>query len=174
MGSCFSNANKVSGASSSSAAAAAAAAALAVGRKKNDHRQQQNQQQRNPGEAERRPRENPQQEPQQNRAQSRRNAGAVPCGKRTDFGYAKDFDSRYEIGKLLGHGQFGYTFVATDKANGERVAVKRIDKNKVACFCSISPCCWYSDVSLNLFAFVLCQNFDTTFCHGQLASLIRV
>lgn len=57
--------------------------------------------------------------------------GVVPCGKRTDFGYDKDFESRYAIGKLLGHGQFGYTFVATDNANGDKVAVKRIDKNKV-------------------------------------------
>ena len=56
---------------------------------------------------------------------------AIPCGKRTDFGYDKDFGMRYTIGKLLGHGQFGYTYVATDKANGDRVAVKRIEKNKV-------------------------------------------
>lgn len=35
------------------------------------------------------------------------------------------------LGKLLGHGQFGYTYVATDKVTGDRVAVKRIDKNKV-------------------------------------------
>ncbi|KAF2306243.1 hypothetical protein GH714_015940 [Hevea brasiliensis] len=62
---------------------------------------------------------------------SRRQSGVIPCGKRTDFGYAKDFDRRYVIGKLLGHGQFGYTYVATDKANGDRVAVKRIDKNKM-------------------------------------------
>lgn len=55
----------------------------------------------------------------------------IPCGKRTDFGYDKDFDRRYTIGKLLGHGQFGYTYVATDKANGDRVAVKKIEKNKV-------------------------------------------
>ncbi|KAI3764857.1 hypothetical protein L2E82_14874 [Cichorium intybus] len=27
-------------------------------------------------------------------------------------------------------GQFGYTYVATDKANGDRVAAKKIDKNK--------------------------------------------
>ncbi|KAH7519925.1 calcium-dependent protein kinase 28 isoform X1 [Ziziphus jujuba] len=60
-----------------------------------------------------------------------RRGGAIPCGKRTDFGYAKDFDKRYTIGKLLGHGQFGYTYVATDKANGDRVAVKRIEKNKM-------------------------------------------
>ncbi|XP_065855871.1 calcium-dependent protein kinase 28-like [Euphorbia lathyris] len=62
---------------------------------------------------------------------SRRQSGVIPCGKRTDFGYAKDFDRRYTIGKLLGHGQFGYTYVATDKANGDRVAVKKIDKNKM-------------------------------------------
>lgn len=62
---------------------------------------------------------------------SRRQTGVIPCGKRTDFGYDKNFDKRYTIGKLLGHGQFGYTYVATDKANGDRVAVKRIDKNKV-------------------------------------------
>ncbi|KAI4386811.1 hypothetical protein MLD38_004711 [Melastoma candidum] len=57
--------------------------------------------------------------------------GAVPCGKKTDFGYDKDFDQRYSIGKLLGHGQFGYTYVATDKETGDRVAVKRIEKNKM-------------------------------------------
>lgn len=62
---------------------------------------------------------------------SRRQGGAIPCGKRTDFGYEKDFDKRYTIGKLLGHGQFGYTYVATDKSSGDRVAVKRIEKNKV-------------------------------------------
>ncbi|KAF8406566.1 hypothetical protein HHK36_008654 [Tetracentron sinense] len=65
------------------------------------------------------------------RGHSRRSSGLIPCGKRTDFGYAKDFDTKYSIGKLLGHGQFGYTFVATDKANGDRVAVKRIEKNKM-------------------------------------------
>lgn len=55
----------------------------------------------------------------------------IPCGKTTDFGYLKDFDSHYSTGKLLGHGQFGYTYVAIDKSNGDRVAVKKIDKNKV-------------------------------------------
>lgn len=65
------------------------------------------------------------------RPNSRRAGGVVACGKRTDFGYAKDFDNRYTIGKLLGHGQFGYTYVATDKMNGDRVAVKRIEKNKM-------------------------------------------
>ncbi|XP_060188493.1 calcium-dependent protein kinase 28-like isoform X1 [Lycium barbarum] len=62
---------------------------------------------------------------------SRRQSGVIPCGKRTDFGYEKDFDKRYTIGKLLGHGQFGYTYVATDKSSGDRVAVKRIEKNKM-------------------------------------------
>ncbi|KAM6564739.1 hypothetical protein CsatB_024737 [Cannabis sativa] len=62
---------------------------------------------------------------------TRRQGGLIPCGKRTDFGYDKNFDERYTIGKLLGHGQFGYTYVATDKANGDRVAVKRIEKNKM-------------------------------------------
>ncbi|XP_058187519.1 calcium-dependent protein kinase 28-like [Rhododendron vialii] len=61
----------------------------------------------------------------------RQGGGVIPCGKRTDFGYDKDFDGRYTIGKLLGHGQFGYTYVATDKSSGDRVAVKRIEKNKM-------------------------------------------
>ncbi|KAL8231673.1 hypothetical protein R6Q57_001451 [Mikania cordata] len=65
------------------------------------------------------------------KATTRHQNGVVSCGKRTDFGYLKDFDQRYSIGKLLGHGQFGYTYVATDKVNGDRVAVKKIDKNKM-------------------------------------------
>ncbi|MQL93158.1 hypothetical protein Taro_025804 [Colocasia esculenta] len=68
---------------------------------------------------------------QRDRERVKRAGGLIPCGKRTNFGYARDFESKYTIGKLLGHGQFGYTFVATDKANGDRVAVKRIDKNKM-------------------------------------------
>lgn len=64
---------------------------------------------------------------------SRRQGGHVPCGKRTDFGYDKDFDKKFSLGKLLGHGQFGYTYVGIDKFNGDRVAVKRLEKNKV-CF----------------------------------------
>nr|GMC99063.1 calcium-dependent protein kinase 28-like [Ipomoea batatas] len=62
---------------------------------------------------------------------SSRKGGVIPCGKRTDFGYDKDFGQRYSLGKLLGHGQFGYTYVATDKSNGDRVAVKRIEKSKM-------------------------------------------
>ncbi|KAK4780399.1 hypothetical protein SAY87_016505 [Trapa incisa] len=67
-----------------------------------------------------------------NQNQNRRRQGCgTPYGKRTDFGYAKDFNDHYVLGKLLGHGQFGYTYVATDKGTGNRVAVKRIDKNKM-------------------------------------------
>ncbi|KAE8707128.1 Calcium-dependent protein kinase 16 [Hibiscus syriacus] len=71
--------------------------------------------------------------PKKNRQKpgTRKQGGIIPCGKRTDFGYHKDFDKRYTIGKLLGHGQFGYTYVAIDKENGDRVAVKKIDKNKM-------------------------------------------
>ncbi|EOA15042.1 hypothetical protein CARUB_v10028399mg [Capsella rubella] len=61
----------------------------------------------------------------------RSRTGSIPCGKRTDFGYPKDFHDQYSIGKLLGHGQFGYTYVAIDKSNGDRVAVKRLDKSKM-------------------------------------------
>ncbi|KAK4426729.1 Calcium-dependent protein kinase [Sesamum alatum] len=75
---------------------------------------------------------NHQRHSQQNvKSSSRRPGGVIPCGKRTDFGYDKDFDSRYTIGKLLGHGQFGYTYVATDNSNGDRVGVKRIEKSKM-------------------------------------------
>ncbi|KAK7309360.1 hypothetical protein RJT34_06018 [Clitoria ternatea] len=62
---------------------------------------------------------------------STRRTGHVPCGKRTDFGYEKDFEKRYSLGKLLGHGQFGYTYVGIDKQNGDRVAVKRLEKSKM-------------------------------------------
>ncbi|RWR74459.1 Protein kinase domain-containing protein [Cinnamomum micranthum f. kanehirae] len=85
--------------------------------------------------------ENPQQQQQQTthknlqqpvyKGNRKRPMGVVPCGKRTEFGYLKDFNNHYTIGKLLGHGQFGYTFAATVKANGDCVAVKRIDKNKM-------------------------------------------
>jgi len=72
--------------------------------------------------------------PERNKGSARQ----VPCGKRTDFGYNKNFDTRYTLGKLLGHGQFGYTYVGIDKANGDRVAVKRIDRSKVFSFMASS------------------------------------
>lgn len=56
---------------------------------------------------------------------------SVPLGKKTNFGYARDFKAKYTLGKLLGHGQFGYTYVAVEKATGMRVAVKTIEKKQV-------------------------------------------
>ncbi|CAL9101866.1 unnamed protein product [Musa acuminata var. zebrina] len=90
--------------------------------------QPQKQQQPQPEQNNQAPREKQQ---QNDRGNKRRPCGLLSCGKRTDFGYAKDFESRYSIGKLLGHGQFGYTFVATENSTEERVAVKRIDKSKI-------------------------------------------
>jgi calcium-dependent protein kinase len=46
--------------------------------------------------------------------------------KRTDFGYKKDFDKGFSLGKLLEHGQFGYKYVGIDKSNGDCVFVKRL------------------------------------------------
>ncbi|XP_019182771.1 PREDICTED: calcium-dependent protein kinase 28-like [Ipomoea nil] len=141
MGSCFSS-SKVSGSNSNAASSGATAAAAANTRKaitkppafttakreaphcsqqkaketahKGHQQQQQQQQPRN-----------------SNVKASSRKGGVIPCGKRTDFGYDKDFGQRYTLGKLLGHGQFGYTYVGTDKSNGDRVAVKRIEKSKM-------------------------------------------
>ncbi|CAN6247354.1 unnamed protein product [Urochloa humidicola] len=62
-------------------------------------------------------------------AKSTTAAAAAPV--RVEFGYERDFEARYEVGRLLGHGQFGYTFAATDRLSGDRVAVKRIDKSKM-------------------------------------------
>ncbi|KAG9443050.1 hypothetical protein H6P81_018904 [Aristolochia fimbriata] len=127
MGVCLST-TKVSGSSSNTRdpKSAAPAPAPAPGgcqkRKTDDGNKDQN--------------KNVQQQQQQNhqnkgKNHTKRTGGVVPSGKRTDFGYAKDFEKKYSLGKLLGHGQFGYTFVATDRASGERVAVKRIEKNKM-------------------------------------------
>ena len=115
MGSCLSNATKVIGYSSSRGCSTAADA---------PRQQRENNIPRSETTANRR-------EKQKEKDLERRTAGIVPCGKRTNFGYGWDFQIRYNMGKLLGRGQFGYTFVATDKATGEKVAVKRIDKNKV-------------------------------------------
>ncbi|XP_076952591.1 uncharacterized protein LOC143626353 [Bidens hawaiensis] len=75
----------------------------------------------------------PQQENDKNKRKEESNSRkeVIPCGKRTDFGYLKDFDRDYSIGKLLGHGRVGYAYVAIDKASGDRVAVKKIDKSKM-------------------------------------------
>lgn len=121
MGACLSSATKVSGSSSSNAASAAGNPA---------QQREQQKLRRSRGGAPKRQHHDQNRRPRE-RERVRRTSGVIPCGKRTSFGYARDFESRYTIGKLLGHGQFGYTFVATDIANGDRVAVKRIDKNKV-------------------------------------------
>eukprot|EP00245_Coleochaete_scutata_P006721 TRINITY_DN213_c0_g1_i1.p1 TRINITY_DN213_c0_g1~~TRINITY_DN213_c0_g1_i1.p1 ORF type:complete len:527 (+),score=136.52 TRINITY_DN213_c0_g1_i1:186-1766(+) len=57
-----------------------------------------------------------------------KNDKKLPLGLRTNFGYARDFPSRYTLGKELGHGQFGITYNATCKATGDRIAVKTIQK----------------------------------------------
>uniref|UniRef100_A0A7I4EQV3 non-specific serine/threonine protein kinase n=1 Tax=Physcomitrium patens TaxID=3218 RepID=A0A7I4EQV3_PHYPA len=59
------------------------------------------------------------------------NKEMAPLGKRTNFGYGRDFKSKYTLGKLLGHGQFGYTYVAIEKSTGSRVAVKTIEKKQM-------------------------------------------
>lgn len=73
---------------------------------------------------------NDQQKKQQKRKR-KKSGRTVPIGKKTNFGYERDFEKRYTVGKLLGHGQFGYTYSATDNSTGNLVAVKKIDKNKV-------------------------------------------
>lgn len=133
MGACLST-TKVRSSNSNTTANAAATQKT---RRKGSAKASNKNQQKRPQEGEKSPPNQPPRNPQphkvKEKANVRRGAGAIPCGKRTDFGYAKDFDVRYTIGKLLGHGQFGYTYVATDKGNGDRVAVKRIEKSKV-CF----------------------------------------
>lgn len=55
----------------------------------------------------------------------------IPLGKRTNFGYGRDFRSKYKMGKLLGHGQFGNTYSAVDLSTGAKVAVKTIEKKQM-------------------------------------------
>ncbi|KAL3752196.1 hypothetical protein ACJRO7_012930 [Eucalyptus globulus] len=43
----------------------------------------------------------------------------------------EDVKAMYSIGKELGRGQFGITYLCTDKANGEQLACKTIAKRKV-------------------------------------------
>ncbi|XP_059640169.1 calcium-dependent protein kinase 28 [Cornus florida] len=138
MGSCFST-TKVSGSNSNNTATATATATVVTvnnNRKQStnpsstaitNRKQESQQQETQEGNRNRQQ----QQQQKKDKANSKQKGGVLPCGKRTDFGYAKDFDKRYTIGKLLGHGQFGYTYVAADKSNGDRVAVKKIEKNKM-------------------------------------------
>ncbi|KAI4327732.1 hypothetical protein L6164_020158 [Bauhinia variegata] len=142
MGTCFS-ATKVSGSNSNTAATGAAATATTVNHNRKEstrpqsraYKQQQSsndQRQKVPNETQKtQTKRNSQQQRPNNKTNTRRQGGHIPCGKRTDFGYDKDFDRRYSLGKLLGHGQFGYTYIGVDKANGDRVAVKRLEKGKM-------------------------------------------
>lgn len=123
MGACLSSATKVSGSSSRSNAASSCRDPAPRRREQKKRHEEE--------EDTRRRKEQDENVRQRGRERMRGMTGLIPCGKRTNFGYARDFENRYAIGKLLGHGQFGYTFVATDMAKGERVAVKRIDKKKV-------------------------------------------
>lgn len=64
-------------------------------------------------------------------AREKRESNVVPLGKRTNFGYQRDLDAHYKQGKLLGHGQFGYTYSATQISTGNKVAIKKIEKKQV-------------------------------------------
>ncbi|KAK1320671.1 Calcium-dependent protein kinase 28 [Acorus calamus] len=116
MGSCLSSSTKVSGSSSTSNAAFAPpppTTTTTIAIKATAHKETVN---TNHGESHK-PSEPKRGNNNNNNNRHRRKGssgtgGVIPWGKRTDFGYAKDFTSRYTMGKLLGHGQFGYTFVA--------------------------------------------------------------
>ncbi|CAL9205874.1 unnamed protein product [Musa hybrid cultivar] len=43
----------------------------------------------------------------------------------------RDIGSRYEMGQVLGRGEFGVTYLCTDKATGEHLACKSISKKKL-------------------------------------------
>lgn len=131
MGACLSATKVRSSNSNTTANAAATKNTRPRGSSKTSNKNQQKRPQEGDRNRSNQQHRNPQPQKVKDRANGRKGTGIIPCGKRTDFGYAKDFDARYTIGKLLGHGQFGYTYVATDKANGDRVAVKRIEKNKM-------------------------------------------
>lgn len=131
MGACLSATKVRSSNSNTTANAAATKNTRPRGSSKTSNKNQQKKPQEGDRNRSNQQHRNPQPQKVKDRANGKRGTGIIPCGKRTDFGYAKDFDARYTIGKLLGHGQFGYTYVATDKANGDRVAVKRIEKNKM-------------------------------------------
>uniref|UniRef100_A0A5B6ZR24 non-specific serine/threonine protein kinase n=1 Tax=Davidia involucrata TaxID=16924 RepID=A0A5B6ZR24_DAVIN len=130
MGSCFST-TKVSGSNSTTPSTSTTTTTTTT----NNHRKESTKPQKTQNSHKNHQQQQQQRISQQvrlkNKENSRRQTGVIPCGKRTDFGYAKDFDKNYTIGKLLGHGQFGYTYVATDKSNGDRVAVKKIEKKKM-------------------------------------------
>ncbi|KAL5168650.1 Calcium-dependent protein kinase 28 [Glycine soja] len=137
MGICFS-ATKVSGSSSNNAAASnrnrkGLAAPAPAPPAQPEPEPVTGKQKKQPSQAKRRqvPEDSQKNPRSKDKAGARRQGTHVPCGKRTDFGYEKDFENRFSLGKLLGHGQFGYTYVGIDKTNGDRVAVKRLEKSKM-------------------------------------------
>ncbi|CAM6050580.1 unnamed protein product [Sphagnum compactum] len=60
-----------------------------------------------------------------------RDNNVIPLGKRTNFGYNRDFAQKYTLGKLLGHGQFGYTYIGIEKATSNKAAIKCIEKKQM-------------------------------------------
>lgn len=130
MGLCFST-PKITGSKSNKAAATTTTTSTVQKNRKEPSKSVANTATKHDGSHRRRRSETGGHENKVREKNSSRRQGLIPCGKRTDFGYEKDFDRKYTIGKLLGHGQFGYTYVATDKSNGDRVAVKKIDKSKM-------------------------------------------
>lgn len=56
---------------------------------------------------------------------------SIPLGLRTNFGYNRGFENYYTLGKELGHGQFGVTYVTMKKSTGERFAAKTILKKSM-------------------------------------------
>ncbi|KAK1326642.1 Calcium-dependent protein kinase 28 [Acorus calamus] len=119
MGSCLSSSTKVTG-SSSTSNSASLTTTTSVSRKESAGNLRETYK--------------PSEQNQRDNRHRRKPSGGgevVSWGKRTDFGYSKNFTSRYTMGRLIGHGHFGYTFAATDNSNGDRVAVKRIEKNKM-------------------------------------------
>lgn len=69
--------------------------------------------------------------PRTNQNVAKKHDLSLPLGLRTDFGYSRDFDSHFKLGKELGHGQFGTTYNAVDKVTGERFACKAIQKKQM-------------------------------------------
>ncbi|GFR43538.1 hypothetical protein Agub_g4417 [Astrephomene gubernaculifera] len=54
--------------------------------------------------------------------------GDAPTSTLREFGFAKDFAERYDLGRAIGSGSFGTVHIATDRATGQEVAVKVITK----------------------------------------------
>lgn len=55
---------------------------------------------------------------------------SAPSSGKYIIGKTEDISTKYEIGKLLGSGQYGRASIATCKKTGQRVAVKTIDKSR--------------------------------------------